>query len=159
MRISPIRNDKGTANIFAGHLEKAFKSNELPENEAFEAEINKTLEEPLQITQPVYFLAPKESQNIIQGDLDPRKAPGCDLITGRILKQMPRRSTVRLTSICKSSIRRGYFPAQWEVAQIIMIFKPGKPLEAVGSYRPISLLPTMSKILEKALIKRLCPIL
>jgi hypothetical protein len=53
----------------------------------------------------------------------------------------------------------GYFPVHWKVAQIIMIPKPGKPLEEASSCRPISLLPVLSKIFEKAKLKRLHPIL
>jgi hypothetical protein len=93
--IPPIRNadqtwtqsDKEKANTFAGHLEKTLKPNELPQNEDLETEINKALKEPLQITQPIKFLTPKEIQNIVQEDLNPRKAPGYDLITERILKE------------------------------------------------------------------------
>jgi hypothetical protein len=51
----------------------------------------------------------------------------------------------------------GYFPAQWKAAQIILILKPGKPNE-LTSYRPISLLPIISKVSEKLLLKRLLPI-
>jgi hypothetical protein len=63
-RIPPIRNDDQTwarsdqdkANTFAGHLEKTFKPNELPQNENLGTEINKALKEPLQIRQPIKFL-------------------------------------------------------------------------------------------------------
>jgi hypothetical protein len=47
----------------------------------------------------------------------------------------------------------------WEVAEGIMIPKPGKPPHEDASYRPISLLPVMSKLFEKLLIKRLKPII
>jgi hypothetical protein len=36
--------------------------------------------------------------------------------------------------------------------------KPGKPPTELTSYRPISLLPTVSKVLEKLLLKRLFPV-
>jgi hypothetical protein len=36
----------------------------------------------------------------------------------------------------------------------IMILKPGKPPNKVDSYRPISLLPIMSKLFEKLLLIR-----
>jgi len=39
-----------------------------------------------------------------------------------------------------------------------MIHKPDKPPEKVSSYRPISLLPTISKIFEKLLLKRIEPL-
>jgi hypothetical protein len=144
-------------NTSAGHLEKTSKPNELPQNEDIETEINKVLKEPLQIIQPIKFLTPKEIQNKIK-DLNPRKAPGYDLITGRILKEIPRKGNANLTTICNTIIRTGYFPVQWKVAQIIMIPKPGKPLEEASSYRLNSLLPVMKKIFEKPMLKRLLPI-
>jgi hypothetical protein len=45
------------------------------------------------------------------------------------------------------------------VAEVIVIPKPGKPPHDAASYRPISLLPMMSKLFEKLLIKRLKPII
>jgi hypothetical protein len=129
-------------------LEKTFKPNELPQNEDLETEINKPLKEPLQITQKIKFLTPNEIQNIIQEDLNPRKAPGYDIITGRMLKEMPRKGIVHLTTICYAIIRTGYFPVQWKVTQITMIPNPSKLLEEASSYRLISLLPIMSKIFE-----------
>jgi hypothetical protein len=50
------------------------------------------------------------------------------------------------------------FLAQWKVAQIILILKPGKPPNELASYRPISLLPNVSKVIEKILLKRLLPV-
>lgn len=41
----------------------------------------------------------------------------------------------------------------------IMIPKPGKPLEDRTSYRPISLLPIISKLFERLLLVRLKPII
>jgi hypothetical protein len=52
-------------------------------------------------------------------DLNPRKTSGSDLITGRILKEMPRNGADHLIAICNSIIRTGYFPSQWKVAEII----------------------------------------
>jgi hypothetical protein len=40
-----------------------------------------------------------------------------------------------------------------------MIAKPGKNPSEVTSYRPINLLPLLSKILEKIILKRLAPTL
>jgi hypothetical protein len=52
----------------------------------------------------------------------------------------------------------GYFPAQWKVAKIILHLKPYKPPNEPMSYRPISLLPILSKVYEKLLLSRLLPI-
>jgi hypothetical protein len=153
------RSDKEKANTFAGHLEKTFKPNELPQNEAVETEINKALEELLQIIQQIKFFYPRKSKNIIEDDLNPKKAIGYDLITGRILKQMPRKRIVHLKSICDSIIITGYFPAQWKVVQIVMILKPGILLQEVSSCRTTGLLPVRGKIFEKAMLKKLHQIL
>jgi len=48
-----------------------------------------------------------------------------------------------------------HFPSQWKCAVITMIPKPGKPENLVQSYRPISLLPTFSKIFERIFLSRI----
>ena len=56
-----------------------------------------------------------------------------------------------LTSIFSSMLRLRYFPVQWKYAQIIMIAKPGKPPTEASSYRPVSILPILSKLLDRLL--------
>jgi hypothetical protein len=48
-----------------------------------------------------------------------------------------------------------YFPAQWKIAQIILILKPGKSPHELSFYWPINLLLIISKVSEKLLLKRL----
>ncbi|CAI6348945.1 unnamed protein product [Macrosiphum euphorbiae] len=55
--------------------------------------------------------------------------------------------------------RKEYDPAQLKLAQVIMLLKLGKPTEDITSYRPISLLLSLSKLLEKLLLERLKPII
>ena len=43
--------------------------------------------------------------------------------------------------------------------EVLMIAKPGKPPHEASSYRPISLLPVISKLFGKLLIKRINPII
>jgi hypothetical protein len=45
---------------------------------------------------------------------------------------------------------KGYFPAQWKIAQIILILKPGKRPKELASPRRISLLPIVSRIFENS---------
>jgi hypothetical protein len=61
-----------------------------------------------------------------------------------------------LTQLFNVVLLKGYFPAQWKVTQIILIFKPGKSNE-LTSYQPISLLSIVSKIVENSLLKMLLP--
>ncbi|GFU76390.1 RNA-directed DNA polymerase from mobile element jockey [Trichonephila clavipes] len=52
--------------------------------------------------------------------------------------------------------KMGYFPQLWKTASVIPILKPGKDPTLPDSFRPISLLPVLSKITEKIIQKRLC---
>jgi len=75
-------------------------------------------------------------------------------------KELPRKATIHLTHILYNAIlRTKYVPKQWKRAQVIMLLKPGKPPERVTSYRPLSLLLSLSKLFEKLLLKRLKPII
>ena len=52
-----------------------------------------------------------------------------------------------------------YFAKVWKVAEIIAVAKPNKDATKPTSYRPISLLPLLSKLFEKLIFARLEPIL
>jgi hypothetical protein len=60
-----------------------------------------------------------------------------------------------LNQLFNAVLLKGYFPAQWKVAQIILILKPGKPPNELTFYRPISLLSIVSKVFEKLLLRKL----
>ncbi len=53
-----------------------------------------------------------------------------------------------LTVIVNTSLTTGVFPEIWKHAMVIPLFKKGDQ-ENVSNYRSISLLPVLSKILEK----------
>ena len=59
--------------------------------------------------------------------LNTRKAPRYDLISGQILKRLPRKTVVLFTVILNRMLTLSYFPVVWKYAEIIMIPKPGKP--------------------------------
>ena len=59
-----------------------------------------------------------------------------------------------LRHICNTSLGQGIFPDEMKIARIIPLFKSGDK-QNVSNYRPISLLPKFSKILEKIFNNRL----
>ena len=59
-----------------------------------------------------------------------------------------------LLSLSTSTLNWGVYPNSLKLAKVIPIFKAGSKLE-VNNYRPISLLPTLSKIIEKLMHIRL----
>lgn len=92
-------------------------------------------------------------------NLQLKKAPGFDLITAEILQNLPSNIIFFITDLLNACIRFKYVPVTWKVAEVIMIGKPGKPQNEITSYRPISLLPILSKVLEKLFLTRLMPII
>jgi hypothetical protein len=158
---SPIRVSDGTwarsdaekASIFAHHLSKVFTSNEqigsqnLPHDETVISDIP-----PTKYKWHVV-------QKMIKENIDSKKAPGHDLISGKMLKELPKKCIKLITYIFNAVMKTGYYPETWKISQIIMIPKPGKDVTNVNSYRPISLLPTLSKLFEKMLLQKLKPIL
>jgi len=53
-------------------------------------------------------------------------------------------------------LRRGFFPRGWKTAKLIPTVKPGKEnSDYVSKFRPISLLNTEKKVLQKLLINRI----
>jgi hypothetical protein len=77
------------------------------------------------------------------------------VITGTILEKLRRKGLVKLTALINASIQLKHVPASWKVSEVIMLTKPGKNHTDVESYWPISLLPIMSKLFEKLILKRL----
>lgn len=59
-----------------------------------------------------------------------------------------------LTHVINFCIRHSVFPEGWKKAHVIPIPKTSKP-NSYGDIRPISILPTLSKVLEKILQKQL----
>ena len=53
-----------------------------------------------------------------------------------------------LTNLFNKSLKSGKFPSDWKAARIVPIPKGGD-LESPGNYRPIPILPVLSKLLEK----------
>lgn len=84
-----------------------------------------------------------------------KKAPGFDLISGAVIKQLPALALRLLIKIFNSVLILEHVPSHWKKAEVIVLLKPGKPPAEPSSYRPISLLPIIGKLFEKLYIKRL----
>ncbi|GBN80125.1 Putative protein in type-1 retrotransposable element R1DM [Araneus ventricosus] len=48
-----------------------------------------------------------------------------------------------------------YFPTKWKIGRIVLFHKKGKPKSETKSYRPVSLLPTLGKVVVKLFLERL----
>ena len=87
---------------------------------------------------------------------NPRKAPGADEITFEMWRQLLQYVGPWIRWIYQNSLNLGYAPRSWRTAKIVSLKKPGKADYTVPkAYRPISLLPTISKGLEAIIATRL----
>ena len=101
------------------------------------------------------FFAPTYNQEVIDivSGLKNKKSPGFDEINNFILKSVINSIVAPLVHIFNLSLETGTVPNQMKIAKVIPLFKKGDNLD-VGNYRPISLLSTLSKILERIVYVR-----
>ena len=92
---------------------------------------------------PIVLVSPREVETIIFTKLNPNKFLGYDLITSKILKELPKIAIVYNITLFSAIICTSHIPSQWKVAQTIIILKPGKPPNKV------------TKLFEKLLLVRL----
>ncbi|KAI5742864.1 hypothetical protein M8J77_012058 [Diaphorina citri] len=83
------------------------------------------------------------------------KAAGPDGISFILIKNLPFRALEKLLIFYNIIWRHGVFPKCWGEALIVPILKPGKSRLLSSSYRPISLLNCLGKLMEKMVNKRL----
>ena len=94
----------------------------------------------------------KEISNTIVS-LNARKAAGPNSIPNFVLKEFKEELKKPFTIFTNVSFITGQFPAKRKEAHIMSSYKKGDKLEC-SNYSPISLLPNISKIIEKAIYAR-----
>lgn len=153
--------DVEKAEAFADTMENECRINEAlddsDEDEEHTAEAERTYIQ-LRNTEPVPGgLRPaslQEIKNIVK-KLKVKKSPGYENITNQAIKSLPKKGPCHLLKITNSIIRFTHFPNAWKIATVIMIPKPRKNHTFPQNYRPISLLPGLSKVVERIILNRL----
>ena len=82
------------------------------------------------------------------------KACGFDNISINFVKDVAHHLLKPITCIFNCSLSTGIFPQDLKTARVIPLFKAGDP-EVFSNYRPVSILPCFSKLLEKVFHNRL----
>ena len=92
----------------------------------------------------------------IIGSLKPKDSSGYDNVSTKLLMQLAPIIHPILTAVINQSIFTGIFPTKLKTAIVIPIYK-GKNTDPhmFINYRPISLLPAISKVIEKAVHQQL----
>lgn len=99
-------------------------------------------------------LTTPEEVDIIVSELRTNCAPGFDGITSELMKKLRQVITEPLSHLCNVSFETGTFPSVLKEAIVTPIYKAGDR-KLPTNYRPISVLTTISKIIEKLVNKRL----
>lgn len=149
-------NIKDMAEIFATSLELQFRPHTTPTNPSYSDYVEKRVQEYLctPCDDQIPFTTPTEVKTIIDAT-HPKKAPGFDVIPNKAIKSLHKKAIILLTNIINACLRHHYFPSIWKHAAVILFKKPGKDPKVASNYRPISLLPSLSKILEKIINTRI----
>ena len=102
------------------------------------------------------FLRPTDHVEIENVTLALKSKCGEDVygISTKLLKQIITHISIPLATIFNNAMTKGIFPEKLKIARITPIFKKGDKSEC-QNYRPISVLPTISKILEELILSRL----
>ena len=79
---------------------------------------------------------------------------GIDTISNQLLKHAKYLISRVLVSICNNCLKKSIFPECWKVGKINALHKKGSKTD-VSNYRPVTILPSLSKLLEKVIFKRL----
>lgn len=82
-------------------------------------------------------------------------ALGPDGITNDVLKYFAYCKPDIMLKVFNLCITEGLFPKIWKIARLALIRKGDKPLDTPSSYRPLCILDTSGKLLEKILDNRL----
>ncbi|GFX26238.1 probable RNA-directed DNA polymerase from transposon X-element [Trichonephila clavipes] len=163
--IPPLNCSSGTAvtdtqkaNILAESILDNFTENSRPNNdfdnddELINNTVNTFLSLPTPTTTETAY--PSEIITYIKKS-NSKKAPGKDGISNRMTKNFSLKAILILTILINKILTLNYFPKAWKEAIIFPILKPGKNKNIPSSYRPISLLSTLSKITESIILTRL----
>jgi hypothetical protein len=97
---------------------------------------------------------PAKTEEVIRASKN-STATGPDGLTSLHLKNLGPSGIAYLTGLFNLSVRDAVVSAIWKKALVILVLKLGKPPDVSSSYRPISLLSPVVKLLERLLLPSL----
>lgn len=145
------RSDHDKAATLAQHFVNVFQPNNINSSVILP-------DTPLDYGASIRLTSPRVVARLIDS-LERKKSPGPDRILPIMIQELSKKGIVLLTYLFNAALRLRYVPKAWKRAKMIVIRKPDKPADLASSYRPISLLPIISKIFEKIVLARLQPII
>jgi hypothetical protein len=100
-------------------------------------------------------LSVQEVKNVVTS-MGGKKVPGEDGTLSEVYKGLMEILPCYLTALYNKCLKTGIFPKRWKKAVTLLIIKPRQEgSDEVSKFRPISLLNTGGKVLEKIMINRI----
>ena len=90
----------------------------------------------------------------ICSQLKPKNSSGVDFISNNLLKHIAHLIITPLHYLINLSLESGYIPREFKIAKVVPVFKDGDQHD-FNNYRPISLLSSFSKLMEKVVARQL----
>ena len=102
-----------------------------------------------------FKLAMVSSEEVLKklSALQPHKATGHDNIPSKFLRDSAISIAPIITHIINLSIKQGHVPQDFKVAKVTPLHKKGSKLDP-GNYRPVSILSSISKVMEKVVYEQ-----
>ena len=135
--------------FFTNIVEKIAKGINYDGNKNYDHYLNKDIHSSF-----TFMNIDEDAINKIIYNLPPKSSSGCDGISTKLLKVIAPVIIKPLTLLINQVLNTGTFPDKLKIAKVIPIFKKGEP-SLFENYRPISLLPAISKVLEKIIALQL----
>lgn len=90
----------------------------------------------------------------IVSTLNSRAAVGIDGVSTNFIKEHLNNLSVTIATLVNNIFDSKEFPSLFKTSKVVPIFKSGDKLD-ISNYRPISILPALSKIVEKILYQQI----
>ena len=101
-----------------------------------------------------FYNIKEENVNELIDKLSPKTSFGFDGLSSKLLKSIKNAIIKPITIIINQMLNTGIFPDKLKIAKIKPIYKKDEETKFTN-YRPISLLPAISKVFEKIIFKQL----
>ena len=144
-----IRDPAQIAEIFNNHFSDLAKNLTGCNINDFDPFVVYDLVRKLDLNTKLVFpeMTTEQTLKLIQA-ISSNKATGIDGLSARLLKIAAPAIAPSLTKLMNICITTGVFPSAWKVARITPLYKADAKSDK-NNYRPVSVLPVLSKVLER----------
>ena len=148
-----LRNSCEIAEAFNVHftsIASKIKSSLSPINNFDLSKLNQFVKTKLSPNKPAFSLPPITCEFVENYVLKipSSKATGADGISVKLLQAGIKELAPSISKLINMSLTSNQFPSRWKIARVTALFKAGD-ISDLNNYRPISILPVLSKIIER----------